>query len=736
MNLAKLVDGGRATTRDLIPTARLREFFDSRSIAMVGASDNSGWARFIVASCATAGFRGPLVPVHPRAETAFGLPAVPSLRDLPEPVDVAYLLTPAHVNESVLDDMAAAGIRNAIVLAAGYREAGAEGKALEEAMVAHAAANDIIVLGPNCLGFVNAHTRCAPLALNMPPVTAGPVGVALQSGGLADYVMTFANAHGIGLSTVASMGNEAMITTADVINYLVDDEATKVICLFLEEIGEPAGFALAALRAHEAGKPIIALKVGSSPAGQLAAFVHTGAVAGDDKVIDAAFRQLNVIRVTSLEELLSTAAALGYNRWPQGRRMGVLTPSGGACDIIADIASANGIEIPDFAPATVEGMRALVPAEQEPRNPLDVGSYHYANLNSTSGNLRAVDRALDIITRDPGMDFVLFGGVYAPARRPADTALGAAAEERMDWLAKQIAAAPIPVISIGSTCLDVSGYGSELLTNRNINILPGINEGIRAIGNALRWLENRERVQPIGQPTETSRHVSISGPWSEAQGRDLLASSGVSVVPGDLATSADDAVDIARRVGFPVVLKICSAQINHKSDVGGVALGLNSEAEVRSAYERVRAAGARVPGATVEGVLVTSMRTGGIELLAGVTVDPTFGPVLAVGLGGIWVEVLRDSSLRVLPVDTAEVKRMLTELRGLPLLQGARGTVPADLDALAEAITRIARTAQSLGAALRAMEVNPLWVNGDQVEALDILVVTEPEATSETEKTA
>jgi succinyl-CoA synthetase beta subunit len=207
----------------------------------------------------------------------------------------------------------------------------------------------------------------------------------------------------------------------------------------------------------------------------------------------------------------------------------------------------------------------------------------------------------------------------------------------------------------------------------------------------------------------------------------------VPVVPGGLAGSAAEAVEIARNIGLPVALKICSADIAHKSDIGGIALGLNSAAEIRVGYDKVRAAGEAVPGASIDGVLVTRMRTNGTELLVGVTVDPTFGPVLAVGLGGVWVEIMGDTSLRVLPVDTAEVKRMLGELRGLPVLQGARGGQPADLDALAEVITRLSRAALSLGGSLQAMEVNPLWVNGDQVEALDVLVITEPDNSSRTE---
>jgi succinyl-CoA synthetase beta subunit len=226
-------------------------------------------------------------------------------------------------------------------------------------------------------------------------------------------------------------------------------------------------------------------------------------------------------------------------------------------------------------------------------------------------------------------------------------------------------------------------------------------------------------------PAGTGRGAAGPGePWSEAAARDLLASAGVPVVPGELVNSADAAVAAARRLGLPVVLKVCSAQIAHKSDIGGVAVGPGTEEEVRAGYARVRAAGQAVPGARVDGVLVSPMRTGGVELIAGVTVDPTFGPVLAVGLGGVWVEVLGDTSLRMLPVDPGEVKRMLAELRGSPLLAGGRGSRPVNLDALAEVICLLGDTAVGLDGSLRALEVNPLWADGSRIEALDVLVVT------------
>src|SRR5690242_6709351 len=519
------------SARDLVTARRLREFFAPRSIALVGASDNSGWARLLVASCKTIGFDGPLTAVHPKAASAFGLPVVRSLHDLPEPADLAFILAPVPAVEGVLDDMGKTGITNGVVLASGYREVGPDGKSLEDALVARAVADGVTILGPNCLGFVNAHTRSAPYALTLPPpLTAGPVGVALQSGALASVVLAFARARAIGLSVLTSMGNEAMMKTADVLDYLVEDEATRVICLFLEEIGDPVAFAAVAEKADRAGKPVVALKVGSSPAGQQAAMAHTGSVAGDDAVVDAVLRQLNVIRVTSLEELLTTGAALGYSRWPRGRRMGVLTLSGGACDIIADAASARGVAIPDFSAGTEAAIAALLPPFASPHNPLDVTGFGVlANLSGKKGPLTAVDHALDIAVQDPNLDFVLFSGVTLPEGRPPDEDTARTLETRVDWLAMRMGSAPIPIIPVGSTCVNLSDYARELLRKRGITFLGGLDLAMTALGHALRWLENRGQVRAPVPRRATAPQLAAAaaspwseGPWSEVRARQLL----------------------------------------------------------------------------------------------------------------------------------------------------------------------------------------------------------------------
>jgi len=707
---------------------RLRELFSPASVALVGASDASGWARNVYESLRTGGFDGRFVPVHPRHPTAFGIPTRPSLRHLDEPTDLAFLLVPTHAVEDVVHDAAAAGIRNLIILAAGFGERGDGGRLLERRLVQTAAAHGITLLGPNGLGFINTPARVAPygLTLGSPPI-AGPVGVVLQSGALASAILRFARGHAIGLSLLISMGNEAMVTTADVIQYLIEDDATRVIALFLEQIRQPARFVALANRALEAGKPVVALKVGRSQAGRRTALAHTGAVAGDDAVVNAALRQLGVLRVRSLEELLVTAGLLGYGLPLNGRRMGVVTASGGACDIIADRADEEGIEIPEFAPQTVAALGKVLPAFTDPQNPLDVTGYGLAH--DTAGASRPVAAALEAVTRDPNVDFVLHLGILIPPSPPPDPA---AFEQQLDQQAAIIASSPVPVVAATTTCTDLGDYPRSLVMPRRLHLLAGLELGLTAIGHALRWQARRtthrsapfmDQPFPAASPDWLQRQPL--GAWPETAGRRLLALTGVPMVPAELARSPNEAVAAAARIGYPVAVKLTGVGIAHKSDAGGVALGLSSPAAVQRAYTRVLQASAGTPDADVDSVLISPMRAGGHELLAGVTLDPMFGPVLAVGLGGVWVEVLQDVALRVLPIHRTEAREMLDELRGAALLRGGRGAEPVDLDRVADVLLRISEAAALVGPSLQALEVNPLWCSGDGVEALDVLVVTD-----------
>jgi len=697
--------------------SRLRELFAPASIALVGASDTSGWARNVYTSLQAGGFQGRFVPVHPRHETAFGIPTRPSLRELEEPVDLAFILAPTEAVEAVVQDAGAAGIRNAVVLAAGFAEVGEAGRALERQLVETARALGITLLGPNGLGFINATDRVAPYGLLLtPPLLSGAVGIVLQSGALANSVLTFGRNHGIGLTLLVSTGNEAMVTTADVIEHLLEDEATKVIALFLEQIREPQRFAELARRAQSAGKPMVALKVGRSPAGQLAALAHTGAVAGDDAVVDAALRQLGVIRVDSLEELLVTAGLLATSPPLRGRRLGVVTWSGGACDIIADRAHAEGLEVPALERSTTAALEKIVPAFGSARNPVDVTGFGLAH--QPDGSRTPIAQALDVVSRDPNVDVVVYLGVLVP---PTPDPL---VEARLDDAVQLIGASPVPVVNTSTTCVDLSEYARDQLLKRGLYVAAGLDLGLRAIGHAVRWEERRAR--PVA---ERSPRTESDAPdwlkrrgrvvWAETEARRLLELSGFPLVPAELALSADEAVEAAHRIGYPVVLKACVEGLAHKSDVGGVKLGLAGDDAVREAFAGLHAIAAAA--------LVTPMRTGGLELFAGVTRDPTFGPVLAAGLGGVWVELLDDVALRVLPVDKTEVVEMLRELRGAPRLFGARGTDAVDLDGLAEALVSLAGAALLAGPGLEALEVNPIWCGGGRIEGLDARLITAEE---------
>jgi acyl-CoA synthetase (NDP forming) len=715
-------DSREQARRRLAAPDRLRSFFAPRSVALVGASEGSGWARFIVESLRTAGLPGPIVPVHRSLETAFGEPTRKSLRELDEPVDLAFALVPTEAVESVLHDAAEVGIRNIVVLASGYGEGGEAGRERERRLADIAIDRDLTVLGPNCLGYVNAHAGAAPFGLHLiKPVLAGPVGIVLQSGALASAVMAFSRARAIGISLLTSMGNEAVITTADVIEHLIEDDATKVVALFLESIRDPDRFLELADRALAVGKPIVALKVGRSPAGEASALAHTGAVAGDDAVVDAVLRQHGVVRTDSLEELLITAGMFGYVKPPSSPRMGVVTASGGANDVIADRAADEGLEIPAFADATASRLAEVLPSFAAIRNPLDITGFVLADAAKAAA--APGDAALNAVVDDPGVDFIL-NAVAVPTDQPPDPSV---IHRRLAGIVATQNRTDKPIVHFLYTCTDLSTYGREILAEYGLHVLGGMEFGLKAIGHGLRWMKARARppaparVVPV-QAAPVGAELA-AGPWSEAASREFVAAYGVPVVPAELATTAAEAVAVARRLGGPVAAKVCAAELTHKSDIGGVTLGLVGDEAVADGFERVAAAG-RAHTENLDGVLISAMRGTGTELFAGVTVDPAFGPVLAVGLGGIFIEVLRDVSLRALPVGADEVEQMLGELRGAAVLGGARGRAAVDVAAVAKAVAALSDAALALGPRLETIEVNPLWVDGSTVEALDVLVVT------------
>lgn len=698
---------------------QLRQFFRPRSIALVGATDNSRWSIYTYENLRNYSFPGAIYLVNPNREIVHGQQAYKTLRDLPEVVDLAFVMVSTPRVLSIIQEAAELGTKNFVILTSGFSEMGEEGTRLEREILTFAQLHGLILLGPNGNGFINITNQITPYGLPiMPPLKSGPVGVVLQSGALASAVLSYAQGHGIGLSLLVAMGNETMISVTDVVDYLLEEESTRSVALFLESIRHPDELRRVAEKARSLRKTIVALKIGSSEASSRTAMAHTGALVGNNAVNDAALRQLGIIRVSSLEDLLTTAGLAGYTEPLPGRRMGVVTPSGGACDLISDLAEEAGLELPDFAPETVEKLQAILPAFSTCHNPLDVTGYIVVDSSIQQ-------RSLEVVVNDPNIDFVLNLTATEGGREPTPEML-ALMLPTYDNLNRVIRESPCPVLLTSNTCMDLSPMAKLVVERTGMHWTAGMEHGVRAIGRFLWWSEFI-RSAPVRAETETPPTIlhdqSFKGNWSEAQARTLLKQVGIPIVPGKLATSADEAAQVAREVGLPVALKVQSPQLPHKSDVGGVALNLVSEEAVREEFksmmQRVKT---RQPDAEIEGILVSPMRSVGLELLVGVVRDELWGLVLTVGLGGVWTEILKDTAVRVLPVRYDEIEKMLGELRGAQLLRGARGQEGVDIQAVSEVIYRISTLALALGPQLNALEINPLLVKGSRIEALDVLM--------------
>ncbi|BAL87933.1 putative acyl-CoA synthetase [Actinoplanes missouriensis 431] len=693
--------------------------FNPRAIALIGATDKSLWSASTYANLMSYGFTGPVHLVNPKGGTVHGTQAYPTIGDLPDGVDLAFVMVPTHAVLGVLEQAADKGITSAIVLTAGFAEVGAEGARLEAEIVALARRRRMVILGPNGNGFINAARSITPYGIGIvPPLLRGPVGIVLQSGALASYVLGFARARNIGISLMVSMGNEAMIGLTDAVRYLVRDPDTKVLALFIESIRDPAEFVAIAREALAAGKPIVALKVGRSQKSESIAKAHTGSLVGDDNVVDAVFRQCGVIRVDALEDLVMTAGLLARTGPLPGKRIAFVTASGGTCEIAADRADDERLEIPDFAPATVERLTRILPSFATVQNPLDVTGYVLVNTNLLS-------EALTIVDADPGVDIIVLA-TDLPREQPADEATATSDIDLARGTAEAIAACTKPVVVMGTTLTDITAWGRHVAEAVDFpGVLGGIHHTATVLGRAVAWSDHwrKARNVPAG-PAELPPPLEVDAvpgsTWTEHRAATFLAAHGVPMVDQQLASSAEEAVAAAERIGYPVVVKL-AADVAHKSDIGGVALGLAGPDAVAQAFAAVTHAGERA-GATVHGAVVQPMRDSGVELLVGVIRDPAWGLVLAVGLGGLWVEVLQDTALRLLPVDHQEVLAALRELRGAKLFDGARGTEKVDLDAVAATVVAIATVAHRLGDRLESLEINPLLVHGARTEALDALI--------------
>lgn len=706
---------GHLVGRRPAPGAGLDAVLRPRSIAVVGASqDATKIGGRPVALLRRFGFPGAVYPVNPRAAEVQGLPAFPSVAALPAAPDLAIVAVAAEGAAEALEACAARGTKAAVVFSSGFAELGAAGEAAQERLGEIARRTGIRVLGPNCLGAVSVAERSIAtfsIVLEGSLPQAGPLGIASQSGNLGSYTMLLARERGIGVSRFITTGNECDVDIADAIAWLAGDPETKVILCVLETCRDASRLVTALDAARRAGKPVVVLKIGATEAGQAAAVSHTGALAGLDAVFDAVFRRTGAVRVPSVEALLDLghAAAVLGERLPRGRRTVLLTASGGFGVLLADAASAAGLELPTPDEATQRRILSAVPFAS-PRNPVDAT----AQMSSRPEILTEI---LGAILDDPSCDSLvlqLAASLYIPRLRGVFMPALKAMRDRH----------PEKVLM-----LSVHGPADAVaeLTEHGMPVVDGVGPSAATLAGLCALAEARRAPpRPPMVALPPAPPLDPAALRTEAAAKQVLAAAGLPVLPERVVGSAAEAAEAAAALGFPAVLKIVSPDLPHKTEVGGVALGLDDAAAVAAAHDamlaRVRGA---APRARIEGVLVSPMVTGGVELILGTKRDPIFGPVVLVGLGGIFAEVLQDVAVRPAPVEVEEAMAMLRGLKAFPLLDGARGRPKADLAAAAEAVVALSRFAAQQAATVAEVDINPLLVRpaGQGAVALDALIV-------------
>jgi acetyl coenzyme A synthetase (ADP forming)-like protein len=700
---SQFVEASHARER-LAAAQSVRGFLETRAVAVVGASRHAGTiGAALIANLTSAGFTGSIYPVNPQATTIAGLTAYPRVSAIGAPVDLAVIAVPAGAVEEVVADCAHAGVRGVVVISSGFAEASPAGKEAERRLTGRVRASGMRMVGPNCMGILNTDPRIAlnaTFAPTCPP--PGNVGMLSQSGALGIAVLDYARRLNLGLSTFVSVGNKADVSSNDLLAYWAEDPRTAVIVLYLESFGNPRKFAWLAPEVARQ-KPIVAVKSGRSAAGKRAASSHSAALASLDVAVDALFEQAGVIRTDTLEALFDVVALLATQPVPPGPRVGVITNAGGLGILLADACAAQGLELPELAPATLSTLRTFLAAQAALANPIDMIASatpeHYA-------------RAIEAVGCDPNVDALVV--IYIPilATTPEDVAAAVARGAGAVPAAK-------PVLSV---FLSSRGTPPVLSTGPR-GRLPSFSfpeNAALALAAAERY--GRWRARPRGTPLNFT-------PFARAAIRSVIdrvlagATGPLWLAPQDLATvlrvagvefaefeqvAPSEAVATAERLGYPLAAKAIAPELLHKSNVGGVILGLESAANVAAAVDtlisRMHAIGIRL-----DGVMLQREIAGGIEALVGVTTDPTFGPLVVCGLGGVLVELLRDAAFHLSPVSDVDAAEMIAKLRASTLLDGYRGAPPGDRDALIQVILRISALVEIVPE-LRELDLNPLKV--------------------------
>ena len=715
----------QATWRDLAP------LMNPKSVAIIGASQRGSSAlnreprgNRVIRNLKSFGYPGRIVTVNPKYTEVMDCPCYPDIAAIPGAVDCVVLAVPNRHVPDLLDSAAAAGVRAAVVFSAGFAETGAEGKQRQARLEVLSRERGFLICGPNCYGVLNVFGKAPLFASTIPQgFLAGPVALVSQSGGLSTTIANalMLNRH-VGLSHIVSCGNQAGATVEEYFNYFVDDENTRAIAAFVEGFKQPHKLLEVARKAAARNKPLIILKGGRSEVSQRAAATHSGSLAGAAEVIDAAFRQTGVVSVRSLNELIDAVSVFScetfLKHYNGGRRIGVLSGSGGECTLVSDAASHAGVEVPELTETTKFQLEEAVADFGNMNNPLDGTGAMYDDEKIFPRLLQALidDDNIDVVTinleaNDPRPKELKSGNRFSAAIERA-----AASSKKPIACFSSIVGGPVdpeillPLRQAGVPLME----GAECATTT-----------IRNLADYYEFQNSRAADKPIsGVPPALARKLA-SGTLSAEAAFALFEEYGIPVAPTVFTRSADDAATAAERIGFPVALKIESAEITHKSDVGGVALRLSNTTDVREAYARIQTeVGRRAPNAKIAGVVVQRMAAEGVEMILGVKRDPLFGPVILCGFGGILVELLKDVAVGIPPLSREQAHDMLKRLRGFPILGGMRGKPPADVDALCGAIVGLSQLVSSLGDPLLGLDINPMIVlpKGQGVIAVDAVV--------------
>lgn len=680
----------------------VRPLLEPHAVAVVGASRDPASIGGVLLHNVRASFRGPVYPVHPTAAELQGMRAYPSVSAIGAPVDLAVIAVPAAAVEDVVTDCAHAGVRGLVVISSGFGEVAGAGREVETRLRQRVRASGMRLVGPNCMGVINTDPERGVNATFAPGVpTPGTLAMLSQSGALGLAILDHVRTRDLGVSSFASVGNKADVSSNDFLAYWNEDPRTSVILLYLESFGNPRKFARIA-PAVARRKPIVAVKSGRSAAGMRAASSHSASLASLDVAVDALFEQTGIIRTGTLEELFDVAALLSTQPVPAGRRVAVVTNAGGPGILLADACEARGLTLPDLTPETRARLRELLPAAAGLANPVDMTAAatpeHYA-------------RTIEAVGADPNADALVV--IYIPVIGSVEDIAAAIARG-----AGTVASAKPVLIVFMSSERTPSALGAGARGALPAYRFP--ENAAVALAAAERY--GRWRRRPIGTPfvldafaREAVRAVvdrvlaGADGPrWLAPDDlTTVLRAAGIGVVTEE-RVPAEGAVAAAERLGFPLVAKAIAPGVLHKSDVGGVRLGLRSAGDVAAAVDAIAAA-MRAIDAPLEGVLLQREVAGGVEALVGVTMDPTFGPVLVCGLGGVLVELLRDVSFRLTPVTDRDAAQMLASLKGSRLLDGYRGSPAADRAALVDVILRVSALVEVVPE-LRELDLNPVKV--------------------------